>query len=139
MDLAMSPGKHFVLVVDPNGHRGRALASELRSVGCYASVAGSGEEALGYSIENEPDAILSDWNLPDVPALDLARRLKALSSRTKILFQKNEADWRLLRQVLECGGDDLLCRPFSIGQLIRILNRMLRRTSRTDRVLQPSP
>lgn len=123
MDLRISPGRRFVLVVDGDCHRARSRLSELRTSGCYAASAASGAEAVTYVIENEPDAVVSDWNLPDMSGPDLARRVKSARFATKVFLQKEGVDIRSLRQTLEAGGEDLLSRSSPIADLLRSLER----------------
>src|SRR6266508_2866752 len=96
--------KPFVLVVDSDSHRARELASSLRILGCYSAFSTRGEDALRYVAENDPDALVVAWDLPDMQGLELARRVKAGSSTPKVILVRDEADWKLLRQTMECGG-----------------------------------
>lgn len=115
--------KPFVLVVDSDGHRARELASSLRTLGCYSASSTRGEDALRYVAENDPDALVAAWDLSDMGGLELARRVKVGSFTPKVILVRDEADWKLLRQTMECGGDDLLSRPLSMDHLLGILVR----------------
>jgi CheY-like chemotaxis protein len=121
MSIITGSRKQFVLVVDSDCHGGRSLLSELRSLGCYVSLASSGTEALQYVEDNEPDAVVADWNLPDMSGLELARRIKSMRFATKVVLEKEGADWRSLRQTLEVGGEELLSRPVSAATVLRRL------------------
>lgn len=119
MKIVTGPRKEFVLVVDSDRHRGRSLVSELRSFGCYVSLASSGAEALKYVEENEPDSVVSDWNLEDMTGLELTRRIKSTRFETRVVLEKADGDWRSLRETLEVGGDELLSRPHSAAAVLR--------------------
>lgn len=123
MELEISPGRHFVLVVDGDVHRGRALVSELRTAGCYAASATSASEALRYVLENEPDAIVSEWELPDMAAVELCRRIKSARWGTRVILHHEAADSSALRRTLESGGEDLLSRPTSAKAVLGLLAR----------------
>ena len=123
MTLVQSPRKEFVLVVDSDCHRGRALAAHLRALGYYAASFASGEDALKYASENEPDAIVADRHLSDISGAEFARRAKTQSFATKVILLSDHADWRVLRETLECGGEDVLMRPVSMEHLLSILGR----------------
>lgn len=123
MNISAGSHKQFILVVDRDCYRGRSLVSGLRALGCYVSLASSGSEALQYVAENEPDAVAVDWSLPDMPGLELARRIKSHWFATKIVLGKGDADWRSLRQTLEVGGEDLLSHPLKASTVLRSLTR----------------
>jgi DNA-binding response OmpR family regulator len=139
MNIVEGPRKEFVLVVDSDDYRGRSLVSELRSLGCYVSLARSGAEAVTYVNENEPDSVVLDWDLRDIRGLDLARHLSVRSRKPRIILLKHEPDWRSLRNALESGGDDLLARPMSTGALSRVIARPLDGDRRSRRVPPPRP
>ena len=121
MDLQISPGRHYVLVVDGDCYRARAVVTELRTSGCYVATAVTGAEALRYVIENEPDAVVADWDLPDMTGPDFVRRVKSVRFATKIYLYKDRTDVSSLRQTLACGGEDLLSRPLPIASVLRAL------------------
>ena len=123
MTLTPNPGGQYVLVVDGDFHRGKALVSEMRASGCYAATATSGAEALRYVAENEPDAVVSEWELPDMTGLELVRRMTLEEASTKAILHREKADWHQLRQTLECGGEDLLSNPVHATELLRALTR----------------
>lgn len=121
MDLHMTPGRHYVLVVDGDSYRGRATLWELRARGCYTASASTGAEALKYATENEPDAVVADWDLSDMTGPELARRLKSASPATQIFLQKQEPDVPSLRETLMNGGEDLLPRHSALTAMLRKL------------------
>jgi DNA-binding response OmpR family regulator len=123
MEFGNRPGRHFILVVDANSHRGRALASNLRAAGCYAASATSAAEALRYALENEPDAVVSQWDLPDLEAVELCRRIKSARFETRVILHQEAADPSSLRRTLENGGEDLLSQPVSVSAVLGLLNR----------------
>ena len=123
MDLQISPGRHYVLVVDSDCYRARAMLSELRASGCYAATAVTGADALRYVIENEPDAVVADWDLSDMTGPEFARRVKSARFATKVYLHKARPDVSSLRQTLGCGGEDLLSRPSPIASVLRSLRR----------------
>ena len=123
MNLTPGARKEYTLVVDCNCFRGRGLASALTRLGCYAAFVPTGDAALRYIIENEPDAVIADWELPDMDGLELARQVTLGGLRTKVILHKEDADWRCLRSALECGGEEVLTHPCSADVVLRALER----------------
>jgi DNA-binding response OmpR family regulator len=85
------------------------------------SLASSGADALQYVEENEPDAVVAKWDLPDMTGPELVRRIMSSRFGTKVILEKDGGDWRSLRQTLEVGGEDLLTHPLSAAALLRSL------------------
>ena len=123
MELEISSGRHFILVVDADTHRGRALARDLRTAGCYAASATSATEALRYALQNEPDAVVSGWEFVDMSAVELCRRIKSARWATKVILHQEGAKPASLRLTLENGGEDVLSEPVSAGTVLRLLAR----------------
>jgi DNA-binding NtrC family response regulator len=143
MKLGIGPDRHFVLVVDSDCRRGRDVQSTLKAMGCYAAFASSGQEALCFVREYEPDAVVSDWALSDMAGPQLAREIKCARFATKVILEKDEVDWRALRQAYEVAADDLLSRPQLGGQLLASLKRPAdrreRRSQNSGERLRPEP
>lgn len=110
--------KPFVLVADGEPHQARVLVSRLAEWGCYASAALSGKDALRFIAENDPDAVVADWSLPDMEGPELARRVRADGYAAAVILLWADADWKQLRRALECGANDLLGRPFTLDRLL---------------------
>src|SRR5512139_742757 len=76
-----------------------------------------------------PDLILLDWMLPDMPGIELARRLRA-DQRTRnvpIIMLTARTDERDKVMGLESGADDYITKPFSPRELMARIRAVLRR------------
>jgi CheY-like chemotaxis protein len=67
-------GKH-VLVVEDNEHLGSILTSVLTHFGYEPVLACTGAEAINSVIANQPDVVLLDLGLPDMPGYRVARAI----------------------------------------------------------------
>jgi DNA-binding response OmpR family regulator len=67
---------HRVLVVDDETTLRRIIARNLTGRGVFVREADTAEEALGAVVENRPDLILLDINLPDRTGWDVLRELR---------------------------------------------------------------
>ena len=77
-----------------------------------------------------PDLVVLDIVMPRMDGLELCRRLRRLSESIPILFltSRDEEFDRVLG--LEIGGDDYLCKPFSMRELVARVKVLFRRLSR---------
>jgi two-component system phosphate regulon response regulator PhoB len=88
-----------------------------------------GEEGILLAEEEQPDIILLDWMLPDVPGIEICRQLRRKDETQEIPIimltaRGDEAD-RI--RGLETGADDYITKPFSVNELVARVNAVLRR------------
>jgi two-component system, OmpR family, response regulator ChvI len=76
-----------------------------------------------------PDLIILDIIMPRMDGLELCRKVRSISETLPLIFltSKDEELDRILG--LEIGGDDYLCKPFSMRELIARVKVLFRRIS----------
>jgi len=124
--LAISPVR--VLVVDDFEPFRRIVVSMLRKqpelqIICEAS---NGSEAVQEAEERQPDLILLDIGLPKLNGIEVARRIRKLSPKSKILFVSQQSSADIVQEALSSGalgyvvkthaGNDLLAAVESVLQ-----------------------
>jgi len=91
-------------------------------------VAFDGLSGLSKALENRPDLILLDWNLPKLDGLELLKRLRKEQQIPVIMITaRTEEIDRIMG--LEFGADDYLIKPFSVRELVARVRAVLRRTT----------
>jgi len=82
--------------------------------------AASGLDALEMCAADMPDIIVVDGALPDVKAVDLIRRVRAMESSTEpqILISLVELDVASIMRAKRAGAQGYLLKPFNRPQLI---------------------
>jgi two-component system chemotaxis response regulator CheY len=82
--------------------------------------AASGLDALEMCSADMPDIIVVDGALPDVPAVDLIRRVRAMESpiRPQILISLVELDIASIMRAKRAGAQGYLLKPFNRPQLL---------------------
>jgi two-component system chemotaxis response regulator CheY len=118
------PGRHpAVLVADSYGGVRRACARYLRQFNFDVVEAADGEEALTRIVASAPHVILSEWNLPSMPAGKLAQwvaQRRPDATIPVIILANAEGDAELPRVA------GVLRKPFSLVQMIDEVRRVLR-------------
>ncbi len=115
-----------------------ALEKEGYRVECYAN----GEEAWKGLSHGMADLLVLDVMMPRMDGLELCRKIRSVNEDVPLIFLSSRSDEidRILG--LEMGGDDYVCKPFSLKELmvrIKILLRRMdpeRRTSRSSRIIR---
>lgn len=65
-----------ILVVDDTKSQLDMMANYLTKAGYTIITANNGEEAIALTESNKPDAIVTDWMMPNMGGLDVCRKLK---------------------------------------------------------------
>jgi DNA-binding response OmpR family regulator len=109
------------------GHISRALT---RHGHCLATVH-DGAEGLKAALDDPPDLVLLDLNLPGLDGLSVLARLREshCPSRVLILTARGEVEHRV--KGLHAGADDYLTKPFSMDELVARIEAIGRRGSAT--------
>ena len=86
-------------------------------------------DAIEFIDQKRYDLILLDWNLPDGDGLSLLTLMREEEIITPVLMlsANTEIDDRV--KVLDAGGDDYLCKPYSNIELLARIRALLRRDS----------
>jgi PAS domain S-box-containing protein len=121
--------RHRVLVVVDNEVNRRVMQKILESLGCRATVAASGREALEKSTGSCFDVILMDYQLPDMDGCEAARRIRELEGtarRTPIVALTASAVQEDAQRCLSAGMDDHLSQPAQKSDIQACLERWSR-------------
>ena len=124
MNAALIPAE--VLVIDDEVQIRRLLLVTLEGAGFRVREADGGQLGLAEAATKRPDAIILDLGLPDLPGIDVLRRLREWSRLPVLILsvRGQEAD---KIEALDAGADDYLGKPFGGGELLARLRAILRR------------
>lgn len=121
--------KPLVLIVEDDAALSRLLAWNLEAAGFEVATAFDGEEALARLLERRPDIVLLDWMLPGLSGLELCRRIRRdpeFADLPVVMLTARGAEPDRVRG-FDQGADDYVTKPFSMAELIRRLQAVLRR------------
>ncbi|MCX8502309.1 MAG: response regulator [Alphaproteobacteria bacterium] len=73
-----------------------------------------GVQALNICANTMPDAVLLDWNMPQMNGIDFLRRLRQTSngSKPKVIFCTTENDVDHIVEAMHLGADEYIMKPF---------------------------
>ncbi len=105
---------------------------------------GNGEEAWRIFQTEMPELIILDIMMPRMDGMELCRRIRKINTDVPIIFlsSRDEEIDKVLG--LESGGDDYVCKPFGMRELLARIRAALRRASadketEKDETDQPNP
>jgi len=102
------------LVVDDSKVIRKVARHILETLNFQVTEAADGREALDSCLQEAPDVILLDWNMPVMSGMDFLRALResTLSRRPKVVFCTTENGMAYIRAAIEAGADEYVMKPF---------------------------
>lgn len=145
---AFAPLGLSVLVAEDNPINRATLQHQLEQLGCEATLASDGAEALTLWGLASYDVVLTDVNMPRMNGYDLARELRATGSTVPIIGVTANAMREEEERCLAAGMTSWLVKPIGLSTLRRYLQRRRSGSSgiteamarpRTARAAEPAP
>jgi two-component system KDP operon response regulator KdpE len=120
-----------ILVIDDEVQIRRLLRVTLEGAGFRLREADGGNLGLAEAALKRPDAIILDLGLPDLPGIEVLKRLREWSRLPVLILsvRGQEAD---KIEALDAGADDYLSKPFGGGELLARLRAVLRRVQNPE-------
>ncbi len=103
-----------ILVIDDDHHVYQAVRNLLGHTGETVAWANLPEKGIRMAIQDLPDVILLDVNMPNMDGLKVCRHLRETEATrdTPILFLTVEDNIDSMARALDCGGSDYILKPF---------------------------
>jgi two-component system response regulator PhoP len=117
-----------VLVVEDEMRLAANIVSGLREAGFAVDHAADGNEGELFAEQNLFDLIVLDLMLPGQDGKSLLRRLRAKGIHTPVLILTAQEGKVTVIELLNCGADDYLAKPFDLGELIARIKALIRRS-----------
>jgi two-component system phosphate regulon response regulator PhoB len=120
-----------ILIVDDERDIVQVLEFALKQAGFETVTAGDAGQALSRVREAQPDLVILDLMLPDMPGTEVCRQLKS-SPRTAgvpviMLTARGDEVDRVVG--FELGADDYITKPFSVREVVLRVKAILRRNA----------
>ena len=112
-----------VLLIEDDKKIALALRLRLQSVGYKVSVEHSAKSALNAAVNNLPDVVLLDINLPDGDGFSVASRMQEISktSSVPVIFITASKQAGIKERAESLGAIALLRKPFDSAELIEAI------------------
>ena len=118
--------KPEVLVIDDEVQLRRLLRFTLEDAGYAVREAPTGHAGLVAAAHRQPDVIVLDLGLPDLPGVDVLRRLREWTPLPVLILSVLGQEENKVA-ALDAGADDYLTKPFGGAELLARLRALLRR------------
>jgi len=109
-----------VLLADDHAVLRDGLALVLESVSdiTVVALAADGQEAVVLTAVHDPDVVLMDLEMPEVDGIEATRRLRAVSSRARVLILTSFSDRESIMEALDAGAIGYLLKDAEPEQVI---------------------
>ncbi|MGI5169985.1 response regulator [Spirillospora sp. CA-253888] len=87
--------------------------------------AADGRQAFDKVVEERPDLVLSDWNMPEMTGIEALRALRAGGHQVPFGFVTSEGTDEMRRTAEEAGALFLITKPFTADTFSDVLGPML--------------
>lgn len=105
----------FVIVADDSRVMRQIVIRTLRQAGYDWQIleAADGQEVYDLTLDNNPDLILSDWNMPNATGLEALIALRQAGSDVPFGFVTSEGSAEMREQATNAGALFLIAKPFT--------------------------
>lgn len=118
-----------VLIIEDETELARHLTRALYRNGHEAEAAHDGEAGLRAALDQSPEIIVLDLNLPKLDGLDVLMHLKAERCPSRVIILTARGDVASRIAGLRAGADDYLPKPFSTDELVARVEALGRRAA----------
>jgi two-component system repressor protein LuxO len=122
-----------VLIVEDNESLSRLYESYLIPTGINTHVASTGEQALAFLAENQPQLILLDIMLPDMNGMDILANLES-ENRPQVIVLTGHASKELAVKAIRLGATDFLEKPIDADRFRVTVNNALKLKTLSEKV-----
>ena len=114
-----------LLIVDDEPSTSWALAEGLSDDGYTIDTFRSAEDALSWLRAGKSDLVITDFNLPGMTGLELARKLRRGANAQPVIIVTAYGTAERLREFERAGVAACFPKPFRLDQLRRAVSRAL--------------
>ena len=124
-----------ILLIEDDAETAEIICDTLAKQGYEVAVCSNGSDGLKMARLGGWQALIVDRMLPELDGLSLVKQLRGEGNHVPVLFvtTMDGIDDRVAG--LTGGGDDYLCKPFALSELVARTNAIIRRSSTGEAVV----
>lgn len=127
-----------ILVIEDDENLQSTITETLRYAGYEVRSASDASAGLTLAQTERPDLVLCDIGLPDHDGFEVFASLRAdqRTAQIPVVFLTARAGDEAIREGMELGADDYLCKPVERRNLLRSIQARLRRSNQIEQRIQ---
>jgi two-component system chemotaxis response regulator CheY len=87
--------------------------------------AADGRQALEMTEAEQPDLVISDWNMPELTGVEVLRKLRATGNEVKFGFVTSECTPEMQQQAEAEGAAFFIIKPFTAERFDEVFSPIL--------------
>ncbi|MCX8007325.1 MAG: response regulator [Coriobacteriia bacterium] len=119
-----------ILVADDEPHILKLVSFTLSNHGHEVVAVADGRSAVEAAEREQPDLILLDVMMPEMNGYEAARLIKQnpATSHIPVVMLSAKSQQYEIRQGLDCGAEEYVCKPFTPRALLEKVDELLQQT-----------
>jgi DNA-binding response OmpR family regulator len=119
--------KELILVADDEAHILHVLSMKLRNAGFEVSTAEDGEEAMELALSEQPDLVITDYQMPIMSGLEFCTQMRQYDSikHTPAIMLTARGFDISPAEMKEAGICAVLSKPFSPREILTKVEELL--------------
>ena len=117
-----------IVVADDSTVMRRIVIRTLRQAGYDCSdviEAANGQEAYEAALNEDPDLVLSDWNMPEMTGIESLRAIREAGSEVLFGFVTSEGSAEMRAEAVAAGAAFLIAKPFNADTFRDVLDEFV--------------
>jgi CheY-like chemotaxis protein len=118
---------HTILIVDDDPLIRKLITTTLQDVAGYTlREAGDGMAAVEAALEERPEIVFLDYDMPRLNGIETCRRLRSdpVTAEATIIMLTAMSDGPAQDRAVDAGADLFLTKPFSPLRLLRLVDEL---------------
>lgn len=99
------------------------LLLECAGIAPYCAM--NGKEALKEMEEEEFDLIITDFNMPGMTGIELAKQVQVIAPNTPIILNSGALSPEIAQQARDCGIAGVIEKPFKLDIMLSLIDSIL--------------
>ena len=114
-----------ILVVEDERAAAQLLKLNLESAGFGIHAENTGEAAVRYAADHQPDLAILDLKLPDISGYEVCRKLRKMYPELPTLMLTGLSEPVDQLRGFAYGADAYLTKPFELKELLKIISALM--------------
>ena len=116
-----------ILIADDDNELTSVLSEYLTTEHFYVTTAHDGEEAVSHLRQNRFNIVVLDLKMPKLGGLEVLKFIKSDCANTKTIVLTAYADLKSVTECKKLGADDVIEKPYDIGDLLGAIEFVLKK------------